>query len=143
MPADRDRTGAAALAYEWRRCPASGDGVSSTVTPGVAFPAGSGTDDEVLEQVRHPQVQPAAQRAGRVPKELDAIVSQLRTDKNLTVAPVPAASERLGALTEPADVHAEAVAAETEQQQQLPPSNEAADIPSARATAAGGSDSSP
>lgn len=32
--------------------------------------------------------------------ELDAIVSQLRTDKNLTVAPVPAASERLGAVTE-------------------------------------------
>jgi len=32
--------------------------------------------------------------------ELDAIVSQLRTDKNLTVAPVPAARERWGALTE-------------------------------------------
>lgn len=32
--------------------------------------------------------------------ELDAIVSQLRTDKNLTVAPVPAANERLGAVTE-------------------------------------------
>ncbi|KFE66096.1 hypothetical protein DB31_1161 [Hyalangium minutum] len=32
--------------------------------------------------------------------ELDAIVSQLRTDKNLAVAPVPAASERLGAVTE-------------------------------------------
>jgi hypothetical protein len=32
--------------------------------------------------------------------ELEAIVSQLRTDKNLTVAPVPAASERLGAQTE-------------------------------------------
>ena len=32
--------------------------------------------------------------------ELDAIVSQLRTDKNLTVAPVPAATERLGAVTE-------------------------------------------
>ncbi|HVG57796.1 MAG TPA: GYF domain-containing protein [Hyalangium sp.] len=31
--------------------------------------------------------------------ELDEIVSQLRTDKNLTVAPVPAASERLGAMT--------------------------------------------
>jgi hypothetical protein len=31
--------------------------------------------------------------------ELDEIVSQLRTDKNLTVAPVPAASERLGAVT--------------------------------------------
>jgi hypothetical protein len=31
--------------------------------------------------------------------ELDDIVSQLRTDKNLTVAPVPAASERLGAVT--------------------------------------------
>jgi hypothetical protein len=32
--------------------------------------------------------------------ELDSIVSQLRTDKNLTVAPVPAARERWGALTE-------------------------------------------
>ncbi|WP_224244999.1 AgmX/PglI C-terminal domain-containing protein [Hyalangium gracile] len=32
--------------------------------------------------------------------ELDAIVSMLRTDKNLVVAAVPAASERLGALTE-------------------------------------------
>jgi hypothetical protein len=32
--------------------------------------------------------------------ELDAIVSQLRTDKNVTVAPVPAATERVGALTE-------------------------------------------
>lgn len=31
--------------------------------------------------------------------ELDEIVNQLRTDKNLTVAPVPAASERLGAVT--------------------------------------------
>jgi serine/threonine protein kinase/TolA-binding protein len=37
-------------------------------------PAGSGTDDEVLEQVRHPHVQPPSQRASRVPKELDAIV---------------------------------------------------------------------
>lgn len=32
--------------------------------------------------------------------ELDAIVSQLRTDKNLTIAPVPAATEHLGAVTE-------------------------------------------
>jgi serine/threonine protein kinase len=37
-------------------------------------PAGSGTDDEVLEQVRHPHILPPSQRASRVPKELDAIV---------------------------------------------------------------------
>jgi serine/threonine protein kinase/TolA-binding protein len=37
-------------------------------------PAGSGTDDEVLEQVRNPLVQPPSQRASRVPQVLDAIV---------------------------------------------------------------------
>jgi serine/threonine protein kinase len=37
-------------------------------------PAGSGTDDEVLEAVRKPAVVPPSTRASRVPKELDAIV---------------------------------------------------------------------
>jgi eukaryotic-like serine/threonine-protein kinase len=37
-------------------------------------PAGSGTDDEVLEQVRHPHVPPPTQRASRIPKELEGIV---------------------------------------------------------------------
>ena len=37
-------------------------------------PPGSGTDDEALEKVRNPEVQPPSQRASRVPKELDAIV---------------------------------------------------------------------
>jgi serine/threonine protein kinase len=37
-------------------------------------PAGSGTDDEVLETVRKPQIVPPSQRASRVPKELDTIV---------------------------------------------------------------------
>ncbi len=47
-----------------------------------------------------PTAAPAPVLGGISEAELDAIVSQLRTDKNLTVAPVPAASERLGALTE-------------------------------------------
>jgi serine/threonine protein kinase len=37
-------------------------------------PAGSGTDDEVLETVRKPAIQPPSSRAARVPRELDAIV---------------------------------------------------------------------
>jgi eukaryotic-like serine/threonine-protein kinase len=37
-------------------------------------PPGSGTDDEALEKVRHPTVQPPSQRASRVPRELDEIV---------------------------------------------------------------------
>ncbi|HEY0707038.1 MAG TPA: protein kinase [Polyangia bacterium] len=37
-------------------------------------PAGSGTDDEVLETVRKPTIQPPSSRASRVPRELDAIV---------------------------------------------------------------------
>jgi serine/threonine protein kinase len=44
-------------------------------------PPGSGTDDEALEKVRQPKVQPPSQRASRVPKELDAIVMKaLDTD---------------------------------------------------------------
>ena len=39
------------------------------------FPAapGQGTDDQALEQVRHPKVHPPSTRASRVPPELDAI----------------------------------------------------------------------
>jgi hypothetical protein len=47
-----------------------------------------------------PTAAPAPVLGGISEAELDAIVAQLRTDKNLTVAPVPVASERLGALTE-------------------------------------------
>lgn len=47
-----------------------------------------------------PTAAPSPVLGGISEAELDAIVSQLRTDKNLTVAPVPAARERLGALTE-------------------------------------------
>lgn len=46
-----------------------------------------------------PTAAPAPVLDGISEAELDAIVAQLRTDKNLTVAPVPAASERLGAVT--------------------------------------------
>ncbi len=46
-----------------------------------------------------PTAAPAPVLGGISEAELDAIVAQLRTDKNLTVAPVPAASERLGAVT--------------------------------------------
>ena len=47
-----------------------------------------------------PTAAPAPVLGGISEAELDAIVAQLRTDKNLTIAPVPAASERLGAVTE-------------------------------------------
>jgi hypothetical protein len=46
-----------------------------------------------------PSATPPPVLGGISEAELDEIVSQLRTDKNLTVAPVPAASERLGAVT--------------------------------------------
>lgn len=47
-----------------------------------------------------PTAAPPPVLSGISEAELDEIVSQLRTDKNLTVAPVPAAHERWGAMTE-------------------------------------------
>ncbi len=50
-------------------------------------PPGSGTDDEALEKVRHPKVQPPSQRASRVPKELDGIVMKALRSRSRQALP--------------------------------------------------------